>query len=508
MTQVEAAHLLGRHKSWVCRRLALLEKLSVAVKEDLRLGLVGPSLARQLTRLPAGNQEAVLALVRRETLTAQEVSGVIDLLQGASQEQAAFVLAKPREALAAVHGMPAALRDPRLSRAGNWLARHLTAALEGLVRVENWLRTPNERELHRQDREILQPLLARVGDQASVVAELVLGADLKRARGAMNEALRLEIVQRRQSGMSQRAIAEELGISRGAVCRALTRVQAQRDGQATPLPRAAPAWQHRRCLRADLEGTAGQISEPDRRARRARTAATRLHRRLHGGACARAAACGRGRADSRCRALRPSRRDASTNGPWRLRHRLHPRRPAARLPVQLPARLLAPAVPALGRVDGSADDLARARACLPSSGRRRPRLPVRQLQGGGALARCRRPALQPQVPRLRHALRLPPPGLPCSPAANEGQSRTTISLCRNQPAQWPHLRHAGASQRGDRAVAGTMSPMCGSCATSRNRHASGTSASSRTCCRCRPATSTRPWSSIATSTSKASSPIG
>jgi hypothetical protein len=182
MTQVEAAHLLSRHKSWVCRRLALLEKLSVAVKEDLRLGLVGPSLARQLTRLPTGNQEALLALTRRETLTAQEVSGVIDLLQGASQEQAAFVLAKPREALALVHGMPTALRDPRLSRAGNWLAKHLTQALEALTRVETWLRTPNERELQTPDREILQPLLARVGDQASVVAELVLGPDLKRER--------------------------------------------------------------------------------------------------------------------------------------------------------------------------------------------------------------------------------------------------------------------------------------------------------------------------------------
>jgi hypothetical protein len=182
MTQVAAAHLLGRHKSWVCRRLALLEKLSMAVKEDLRLGLVGPSLARQLTRLPAGNQDALLALTRRETLTAQEVSGVIDLLQGASQEQAAFVLAQPREALAMVHGMPQALRDPRLSRPGNWLARHLTQALEALVRVENWLRTPNQRELGTNDRAILQPLLARVGDQASVVAELVLGPDLKRAR--------------------------------------------------------------------------------------------------------------------------------------------------------------------------------------------------------------------------------------------------------------------------------------------------------------------------------------
>jgi hypothetical protein len=175
MTQVEAAQLLGRHKSWVCRRLALLEKLSASVKEDLRLGLVGPALARQLTRLPAGNQQALLALTRREALTAQEVSGVIELLQGSGEAQAAFVLAEPREALAQAWGLPTALRDPRLSRAGNWLAKHLTQALENLTRLEHWLRTPNERELKTRDREILRPLLLRVGDQASLVAELALG---------------------------------------------------------------------------------------------------------------------------------------------------------------------------------------------------------------------------------------------------------------------------------------------------------------------------------------------
>jgi len=183
LTQVEAAHLLGQHKSWVCRRLALLEKLSDAVKEDLRLGLLGPALARQLVRLPAGNQEAVLTLTRRQTLTAQEVSGVIDLLQGASDEQAAFVLAKPRQALAQTRSLPVALRDPRLSGAGNWLARHLTQALEALVRVENWLRTPNERELRAGDRDILEPLLTRVGDQAGTVAELVLGPAFVRTGG-------------------------------------------------------------------------------------------------------------------------------------------------------------------------------------------------------------------------------------------------------------------------------------------------------------------------------------
>jgi hypothetical protein len=175
LTQVEAAHLLGQHKSWVCRRLALLEKLSADVTEDLRLGLLGPALARQLVRLPAGNQQAVLALTRREALTAQEVSGVIELMQGASPEQAAYVLAKPREALAQARGLSTALRDPRLSRAGNWLVRHLTQALEALGRMEHWLQTPGERELTEQDRAIVRPLLERLGDQASVVAEHVLG---------------------------------------------------------------------------------------------------------------------------------------------------------------------------------------------------------------------------------------------------------------------------------------------------------------------------------------------
>ena len=176
LTQVEAAQLLGQHKSWVCRRLAMLERLSESVVEDLRLGLLGPALARQLVRLPAGNQEAVLALTRRESLTAQEVGGVIDLLHGASPEQAAFVLAKPREALRRVHGVPTAMRDPRLSRAGNWLVKHLNQAAEVLTRLEQWLRSPGERELTDRDRHLLEPMLRELGDQTERVAELALGS--------------------------------------------------------------------------------------------------------------------------------------------------------------------------------------------------------------------------------------------------------------------------------------------------------------------------------------------
>jgi transposase len=53
----------------------------------------------------------------------------------------------------------------------------------------------------------------------------------------MNEALRHEIMQRHQAGTPVRAIARELGLSRGAVIRALARVQAQREGRAAPGPR-------------------------------------------------------------------------------------------------------------------------------------------------------------------------------------------------------------------------------------------------------------------------------
>ena len=45
----------------------------------------------------------------------------------------------------------------------------------------------------------------------------------------MNEATRHEIVQRRQAGLSQRAIADALGLSRKVVRNVLARWRAQRD---------------------------------------------------------------------------------------------------------------------------------------------------------------------------------------------------------------------------------------------------------------------------------------
>src|SRR5271168_3269991 len=79
LSQVEVAELLGRHKSWVCRRLALIERLSPKARDELRVGLLSPTAARQIVRLPEGNQAEVLEAIRREALSGAELSGVVDL---------------------------------------------------------------------------------------------------------------------------------------------------------------------------------------------------------------------------------------------------------------------------------------------------------------------------------------------------------------------------------------------------------------------------------------------
>jgi ParB-like chromosome segregation protein Spo0J len=173
MTQVEVAELLGRHKSWVCRRLALVEKLAGEVRDDLRLGLISATAARALVQLPAGNQAEVVATLHRDELTAGELEGVVGLLAAApGRSQQEYILARPRQALAQARHEVGWAWDPRLSRTGNRLARRLAAVLEGLGHLEGWLRSQGRAGLTPCDRLVLQPAFARLARDARGVAAL------------------------------------------------------------------------------------------------------------------------------------------------------------------------------------------------------------------------------------------------------------------------------------------------------------------------------------------------
>jgi ParB-like chromosome segregation protein Spo0J len=63
LTQGVVGERLGRHKSWVCRRLLLGEGLEPQVQGWVRVGLVAPRSAVVLAALPGGNQGAACELV-------------------------------------------------------------------------------------------------------------------------------------------------------------------------------------------------------------------------------------------------------------------------------------------------------------------------------------------------------------------------------------------------------------------------------------------------------------
>ena len=83
LTQPQIGQLLCRHKSWVCRRLMLVEALDEAVQGDVRLGLLGPSAARALCRLPHDNQKMAADVVIRHGLTVGGVRRLVADVLGA-----------------------------------------------------------------------------------------------------------------------------------------------------------------------------------------------------------------------------------------------------------------------------------------------------------------------------------------------------------------------------------------------------------------------------------------
>lgn len=115
LSQVEIASRLGRHKSWVCRRLKLAEGLHGEVLEDVRAGLVSVAAGRELARLPRGNQPAVARSIVEHRLTSRQAGRLADLFVQHRQDSRAWadLLANPLPHL--MDGRRKPPDDPRLS---------------------------------------------------------------------------------------------------------------------------------------------------------------------------------------------------------------------------------------------------------------------------------------------------------------------------------------------------------------------------------------------------------
>ena len=138
-----------------------MEKLCSAAQDDLSLGLLNPSVARELGRLPVGNQEELLIAIRRDGLSTTEVRHVVDLLIGCTtREQREYVLLKPREAVREATGGSLRLR-PAAERSREPLSPALGRASGRPGLDGDWLRHSGRAELSRNDGQLLRGGLER-----------------------------------------------------------------------------------------------------------------------------------------------------------------------------------------------------------------------------------------------------------------------------------------------------------------------------------------------------------
>jgi ParB/RepB/Spo0J family partition protein len=149
LSQVEIAALLDRHKSFVCRRLQLVEKLSGDVIEHLKLGLINITIGRELARLPAGNQNRALATVIKYRFSGMETHRLVNLL-----------LKQPRWNHESITGYPAAIlnhRHPDRLRGSGRMDLYAR-----LIKIEVFLSTVTPRELKQNRAKVILPVIERI----------------------------------------------------------------------------------------------------------------------------------------------------------------------------------------------------------------------------------------------------------------------------------------------------------------------------------------------------------
>jgi ParB-like chromosome segregation protein Spo0J len=167
LSQPDIARLLSRHKSWVWRRLMLVEALDCAVQSDVRLGLIAPRAAVAVSRLPRGNQPAASAVVMRRGLTvAQAELLVAEALEEEDPAARAALLARRLDG-----PLPTQAQGPRPSRAvhkseADWMSADILRVREIAARLEARLMasplevfTPAAAELMRDALMHLSPVL-------------------------------------------------------------------------------------------------------------------------------------------------------------------------------------------------------------------------------------------------------------------------------------------------------------------------------------------------------------
>jgi ParB family transcriptional regulator, chromosome partitioning protein len=173
MNQKQIAELTGYSAAWVCRRISLVERLDETVQSQLTLGKISAAHAREIIKLPRGNQGEVTRSIMEHDLSSRSSAWLIDkYLSSGSKAQKQYLLDHPLEAIEK-QTKETEIYDSRLGKHGNKLLKttellHLQQNI--FAGQYNHIHTVQLSDL---EKGILRPTLRKVCSKARLIVSLI-----------------------------------------------------------------------------------------------------------------------------------------------------------------------------------------------------------------------------------------------------------------------------------------------------------------------------------------------
>ena len=166
--------LTGYSRSWVSRRLSMTEKLDGDVCQQIKMGSLTSSHARELMRLPRGNQASVSGVIITQGLSSRQsallISAFIRARNAAAQQ---YVLDNPFEVLRKQSLDEHDVYEPRLSGHGNELLKTARYLKKSLDIMTSRLHDHKTKHLQGSEKRILFDLFYRIGKSCEHVKGLI-----------------------------------------------------------------------------------------------------------------------------------------------------------------------------------------------------------------------------------------------------------------------------------------------------------------------------------------------
>ncbi|MCP4652640.1 MAG: ParB/RepB/Spo0J family partition protein [Candidatus Omnitrophica bacterium] len=174
MQQEDIAKLVGFSVSWVSRRLALVEKLEPAVKDELKLGVITSTQARDISKLPRGNQFELTKCIVDNGLSSRQTSAIIDQFQKhKNRDKQKFIIDHPLKILEKKSTTIDDDYDSRLTAAGNNLLKSIKRAFRQINFLNNNLLGGLGNKLTLLDWSILEKELTLTTRVSSELIEII-----------------------------------------------------------------------------------------------------------------------------------------------------------------------------------------------------------------------------------------------------------------------------------------------------------------------------------------------